>query len=50
MCKDARGWAQVLAQDGKLKHNIDTKDGENLFMSCDQANVTLKPWKAVPAW
>ena len=50
MSKEAKEWADRLAQSESLTHNPDTKDGENLYMACAPKGKKLKPWKSVVAW
>ena len=50
MSKEAKEWADKLAKIESLKHNPDTKDGENLYMACAPKGRKLKPWKSVVAW
>lgn len=51
MSMEAQEWAEKLASaGGNLKHNPDTKDGENLYIACAPKGKTLKPWKSVVAW
>ena len=50
MSKESAAWAQKLADAGRLKHDPDTKDGENLYMACVPKGRKLRPWKSVVAW
>eukprot|EP00795_Rhopilema_esculentum_P001833 gene1833-16323_t len=50
MSKESAAWAQKLADAGSLKHDPDTKDGENLYMACVPKGRKLRPWKSVVAW